>query len=104
MEKKYTRYERKQIAEAFKAAVAHLNDGTPALGKTLYICRALEKSNALHWRYARGVVIARLEGSATLGIWLHERCGVPPWDLTRPRLQAHRHAWLQELIREFSQP
>lgn len=104
MEKKYTRYERTQIAKAFKAAVAHLNDGIVVLGKTRYICRALEKSNAPHWRYARAVVMARLRGADTLGIWLRYQAGVPSEELTDERVQAHRHAWLQELIREFSQP
>lgn len=104
MEEKYTSYERKQIAEAFKAAVSHLDDGTGQVGKCVFICLALERSGAPYWGRAVEVVGSRMGEWCSLRGWLRYSAGVPSEYLSYPRVQAHRHAWRQELIREFSQP
>lgn len=104
MEKGYTPCMRRMIASAFKAAVPHLDDGTGQVGKYIFICLALERSGAPYWDRAVEVVGSRMGEWCSLRGWLRYSAGVPSADLTYARVQAHRHAWLQELIREFSQP
>jgi len=38
----------------------------------------------------------------SLGGWLEHQAGIRERDLTNNRMQAYRHAWLKQLIKEFS--
>lgn len=95
---KYSRDQRRQIARAFDFARVQLKNG-----KSAYICLALEKLPRYERHGAVRVVRDRLKGHYTLGSWLVAQ-GIP-WDevyddLARQR--AHRVAWLEKLIDEFT--
>lgn len=96
----YTKEERRQIAQAFRAAKGLLWDGIgpcPSAEK-MAICFVLDESGHPFEEAAREVIAERLDGWITLGDWLREQ-GITEW--TSQQLQAHRHAWLDKLIDEF---
>lgn len=100
----YTKKQRVAIAAAFKAAKDLLWSGRGRIptGKEQWICHALaevERSKP-DAGMARVIVRDRLDGSTWLSGWLMLH-GVAPRKLTNRRLQAHRHAWLDLLIKEF---
>ena len=106
----------KQIAKAFRNALPFLWNGRGEFTRELrlqeYICHAIrrgvrsqgygfEMSSAADT--ARYIIQSRLTiGKYTMPMddWLHET-GVPCSELTEPRVQAHRKAWLKMLIKEF---
>jgi len=95
----------KEIAEAFKRAVPILarNESECSwLNWNEYICHSLELSTPLAGAMAaRNVIHTRLNGPGSVVTWLLKQ-GIPAEDLTKDNVQAYRHRWLQELIREFS--
>lgn len=96
----YTKEERLQIAQAFRAAKQVLWDGRGQWqdGTDLFICFAIERSGHPSEQDACAIVHERLDGRPSLGTWLMAQ-GIT--DFTRRQLQAHRHAWLDQLIEEF---
>ena len=108
----------KQIAKAFTKALPFLWDGTPAgagYHQCEYICHAINEGNDA-WRYASDdrslAVLAakqiiedrlRIDGGTTkiFDSWLRAK-GVKKKVMTDPLVQAHRKAWLLQLIEEFS--
>lgn len=105
---KYTKKQRAGIAEAFKAAKPFLQGpGADIDNKSCWISQAIfEGGGGGDWQEgtaaAQFVIRSRLAGNEFLWQWLRER-GIPKEDLTFDRLQAHRHAWLDLLIAEFSE-
>lgn len=99
-----TKTERLAVAAVFREAKKHLaHDGR--LGKWPYICYAInavagDRPTKAHTA-ARKVVMDRLGGRASMLPWLEDQ-GIPRQEITINRLQAHRHAWLDQLIAEFS--
>ena len=98
---------RKQLVEVFTQAKEWLWDGGPIFKlflKSRYICVAINECHYLpraHRESATAIVSKRLQGAHTLKGWLKGK-GIPEEDLTPERMQAHRHAWLDLLIEEFS--
>jgi len=103
---------KKEIAKAFKAAKKHLrlND---SVNKTAYICIALldaRKNGDItrdQWTCATDVISNRLGGPGstygTVTSWLRARIGHQEVDRASDvQIQAYRHAWLDQLIKEFS--
>ncbi|OAD82925.1 hypothetical protein ATN89_17045, partial [Comamonas thiooxydans] len=109
-ERKFTAEERKRIAQVFRHAKNKLWNGrldTPIGDKCVSICRAIDECGFLiGHRHAITVIHSRLGPTRpmrTLRVWLIEQ-GIPPGFITDHRLQEHRHAWMDMLIEEFSQP
>lgn len=96
----YTKEERLQIAQAFRAAKERLWDGRGQWpdGMNSSICFAIVESGHPSKQGACAIVDERLDGQPYLGTWLRAQ-GIT--DFTRQQLQAHRHAWLDQLIEEF---
>ena len=101
-----TKRERLAIARAFQECKKYLWLGPGTVcptGGSSFICHALgawgEKSGT---DPAREVIEARLGDCRTLESWLHEQ-GITSKKLTDEKVQAHRHAWVDLLIEEFSQ-
>lgn len=97
-----TKAQRRGVAAAFGACKKYLWDGRSSGCLTPYICWALADSEHRYALVAQDVIEKRLMGHPTVSSWLRS-VGVPPEDLTGKRLQAHRHAWVNKLIEEFSQ-
>ena len=97
------------ILRALKAAKPFLWDGrSPLLDKVEeYICDAMAMAvrhmplGADEVAAARKVIMKRLKPAPSLDYWLH-RQGVLWVNMSPERLQYHRHAWLDQLIEEFS--
>lgn len=97
----------KQIAKVLKNGVKHLvrhererfNDD-----KYSFICYAISFGNpdAILVDQVKEIIHARLGDSVTCYSWLREVAKIPERELTFDKVQAYRHAWLQELIKEFS--
>jgi len=97
----------KQIAKVLKNGVKHLvrhererfNDD-----KDSFICYAIYFGNSDHIlvKHVREIIHARLGKPLTCYSWLREVAMIPERELTFDKVQAYRHAWLQELIKEFS--
>lgn len=101
---------RKQIAKAFRNAV-------PYLGKEddtrldIFICHAIESGNSQGHacrmaidpigRAARKIIQDRIAPCFTLNDWLRTTHGISGWHAGPNAMQEYRHAWLQELIKEF---
>ena len=96
---------RNSIAEAFTACLPHLWNGKSDmrfLEKTAHICFALCRTKHPAYYLATSVITHRLGNSSTVQHWLFMQ-GIPVEAMTHPRLQAHRKAWVKQLIKEFSQ-
>ena len=94
----------RQIVAALKIAKAKINDGSPNDPRPSYICYALcdKKIRTEVFIETRAMIESRLHPAISMGGWLRHN-GVDIGDLTKPKLQAHRQAWLDQLIEEFSQ-
>lgn len=95
----------KQIVATLKAAKGRLWDGlNPPIpsDKERYICFAVEEADPTDaGMEVVAIIESRLAPNASVAGWLYSR-GVSEEDLTTERVQAHRHAWLDLLIEEFS--
>lgn len=99
----YTEAERQEIVAALKACKQFLWDGVGRgrRRREEYICIALERTN-LPTGLTHKLIRERLGlGTSSLHTWLVTR-GVDPKDITQERMQAHRLAWVDKLIEEFS--
>lgn len=99
---KYPFEERRQIAAAFRAAKSRLarDEADVRNGRERFICFALAMARHAASDDASRIVGDRLGRSYSLGGWLKTH-GVEEREITLDRLQAHRHAWLDLLIKEF---
>ena len=101
----FTKAQRSQFVRQLEACKPFLWDGKSPWGfeQTRHICIAVTygADDPKHAVTLRREIERRLENTLTLGVWLCDR-GIPPDDLTDARLQAHRHAWVDLLIEEFS--
>lgn len=102
-----TSEQRAEIVKALTSAKRHLWRGSRSReGKTEYICIALEcfahrhPIGALH---AKSMISERLGADVTFRSWLEQQ-GIAKRSLTYARVQQHRHAWVDQLIAEFSAP
>ena len=110
MSTKYTRRERADILKALKAAKQFLWDGKgiPA-GKQGMICFCIDMAyiqrliSASGATSAQKMIMGRLEGNGGMYGFLRNQ-GISKNELTYERVQAHRLAWLDLLITEFSEP
>lgn len=102
MSAQHTPAQRKQIAAAFRSARPFLwsGMGIKGPGQTDAICFAIEKAMHEAAKGAIDVISERLGAHAFLWSWLVEQ-GISRSDMTPERMQAHRHAWLDLLIKEF---
>ena len=101
----------KEIAAGFAAAKQYLWDGaSPQIFFYLpgHICMAIDKATnkrkiTVNTQNAcKKVIASRLNNCLTLRGWLKSQ-GVTITEDEIPKLQAHRHAWLDLLIKEFSE-
>lgn len=93
----------KQIALVFREAKKDLRISS-SLHASKYICISIKGRVNLpieHREAAIAIIGERLEGEHTLENWLASK-GVSYEDMTDTRLHAHRHIWLNKLIKEFS--
>ena len=105
-----TKASRKRIHKALKGAVPHLATGQDSETgfNTEFICCAItDGAPNLSSRFndgseAREMIESRIWPWITLETWLKNQRRVRAKDLTFERIQQHRHAWLQQLIKEFS--
>ena len=104
----YSKEGRKAIADAFRQAKKYLNKGDFGF-KTKYICYALDdayvngKIDRNTHKKARNIIRERLYPYDELITWLMLSAGIPTEQLTNSNMQKYRHAWLNLLIKEFSQ-
>lgn len=95
---------RAELAEAFRAAKTRLWDGTPDHKGSTFICLALERAAGDAYFNAKAVVESRLGSWGTYGAWLDDQIGGDAvGGLYQLDLQQARHAWLDDLIAEFSE-
>lgn len=101
----------KEIAAGFSAAKQYLWDGvSPQIPVYLpvFICIALtcasdrRKITAKVRKRCREIISQRIDRRYTLEGWLAYK-GIKKAELTSQRMQAYRHAWLDLLIKEFSE-
>ena len=105
----FTKAQKAKFVRQLEACKPFLWDGKSPWGReqTRYICIAVAcgaDDLKLKSEYAgtlRREIGRRLENTHTLRRWLRNQ-GIPVADLTEARLQAHRHAWVDLLIEEFS--
>ena len=101
---------KKQVHVALKAAKHYLRDGeTFNNNNTDYICIALTNATKDYFDLFKGaekakkIISGRLGSCYSFCTWL-ELNGVTEEELCDyKRLQRHRHAWLDQLIEEFSE-
>ena len=101
---------KKQVHAALKAAKNYLRDGeTFNNNNTDYICIALTNATKDYFYLFKGaekakkIISDRLGICYTLTTWL-EINGITEEELRDyKKLQRHRHAWLDQLIEEFSE-
>ena len=95
----------KQIGLVFREAKKDLRISINAsLHQTKYTCLAIDGQVNLpieHRKAAIAIIEERLEGKHTLEDWLASK-GVSYEDMSDTRLHAHRHLWLNKLVKEFS--
>ena len=98
-------FERKTLADTFKAALPLLYGGVGPQGdKFRYICHAIGNSmvtTVQSKKKAIEIVMGRLGYESTLTLWLRKQ-GVPWEEHTVTKIQRHRKAWLEMLVKEFS--
>lgn len=116
----YTKTERKEIARLFKDAKAflsHDNDGTYVSDVSYHICSSISLAanssgrHRLHTvRRAKSIISERLDGYGTFVQWLMNQSPKIRREVKQDisinsgrKVQAHRHAWLDMLIEEFSE-
>ena len=101
----------KEIAAGFAAAKQYLWDGvSPQIPVYLpiHICVALtcaydkRKITVKVRERCQEIIAQRIDRLSTFESWLICK-GIKNTELTRQRMQAHRHAWLDLLIKEFSE-
>lgn len=103
----YTKRERKEIAEAFRAAKKYLWDGRGGRGYK-HICYALEETYLPKRDYwdtivlAKGIVASRIYPHLSVETWLIEKKLIDKYNHDRAMVQQYRHAWLDALIKEFN--
>lgn len=100
----YTTEERREIAEAFKAAKTYLWDGREDAWKSTCICKALDDTRLQPEtvRRAKLLIMKRLGGYFSVYAWLRDFAKVPSEQLSDQNVQTHRHAWLDLLIEELT--
>lgn len=110
MSTKYTQRERADILKALKAAKQFLWDGKGIPdGKQGMICICIDITHTKGLISASGatsaqkMIMGRLEGNEGMKGFLRKQ-GISENELTYERVQAHRLAWLDLLITEFSEP
>lgn len=101
----------KKIAAGFAAAKQYLWDGMssqiPVYLHT-HICVALSRASEERKitvrvrKRCQEIIDQRIDDKVTLGNWLISK-GIKNAELTCQRMQAYRHAWLDLLIKEFSE-
>lgn len=97
----------KEIAAGFAAAKQYLWDGVSPDYLPIHICTALcrasdrRKITVKVRKSCQEIITQRIDSLSTLESWLIYK-GIKNAELTRQRMQAHRHAWLDLLIKEFS--
>lgn len=99
--------ERQGIADAFRACLPYLWNGIDVRfgNSSKFICYALERSYSPGRLMARKVVEKRLENWKVLSDWLRIQIGEDRYqaEANEQRMQAHRKAWVLQLIKEFEQ-
>lgn len=99
-----TRTERQGIADALTACLPYLWNGffgCTQSPRQEFICHALRESGHTDWLFAKQVIDNRLKGEGSLCDWLLAQ-GIRQKYITFARIQAHRKAWVKQLIEEFS--
>ena len=107
----YTKRDRKALVKALREGKKFLWDGRSPRppGQDRMICFAIGIANSSGCVSERArslctnLISQRLDGCSGLRTWLRNQ-GIPESQITNERLQAHRHAWLDLLIAEFSEP
>ena len=102
----------KEIAAGFAAAKQYLWDGESlqilASSLPIHICIALSRASDKRKitvevrKHCQKIIAQRIDRRYTLEGWL-TRKGIKKTELTYQRMQAYRHAWLDLLIKEFSE-
>ena len=101
----------KQIASALRKALPFLWNGNNGCSGSIFICHSVNEGDNHQWCRLKPETIAAkkmIESRLMIGNrtwtfddWLRLK-GVKNEDMTSPRIQAHRKAWLLKLIKEFS--
>ena len=98
----------KEIAAGFAAAKQYLWDGEFPQYLPTHICIALSRASDKRKitvevrKHCQEIIAQRIDRRYTLEGWL-TRKGIKKSELTYQRMQAYRHAWLDLLIKEFSE-
>lgn len=99
---------RSGLAAAFRAAKPYLRGADGDDEREVFICYALrlacQRHNSRHVSAAISVVSSRLARVDTYGTWLQMTAPDLLAAVTRSDPQRARHAWLDDLIAEFSEP
>ena len=98
----------KEIAAGFAAAKQYLWDGEFPQYLPTHICIALSRASDKRKitvkvrKRCQEIIAQRIDRRYTLEGWL-TRKGIKKTELTCRKMQAYRHAWLDLLIKEFSE-
>lgn len=101
-----TKKQRVGIARALRAAKPYLWDGHGDFvpyGRCMYICDAVRATSKQEIAdLTKAMISERLGYEFSLESWLVNLGGAASKQVVQPYLQAHRLAWLDQLIEEFS--
>ena len=91
-----------KTSQVFIRAKNFLSTGSAVIGKTEYICYAIERTrcSGADKDRARDIIMELLDGYLTLGSWLDHKKEIEN-DRRGPKMQATRHAWLDHLIEHY---
>lgn len=97
---KYTKQQRMEIAEAFRAARKIVDSGAED-----FICVALQVSDARYSSEARHIISSRIHPYDTLNTWLmkNHRPSRRHSRMNGAQMRLYRLRWLDALIKEFSE-
>lgn len=101
---RYSKIQRRTLAEAFRVVKARLQ----RTGPERFICNTLSFAY-MHdlignWAVneAKHIIRVRMNNAFTLEVWLTKHHGVPGEQKTYSAMYQYRLAWLDHLIQEFS--
>lgn len=97
----------KEFVKLLKGAKKHLAVTNNEFNKTSFICFAINRANSHGGgNRLRDIIHERLGTSGTIEQWLLKNKHITRHQLlskkTKNKIQQFRHAWVDELIREFS--
>jgi hypothetical protein len=105
---KYTKEQRKEIADAFSWAKVFLNDDNYSPFKEDFICFSINRACVANVMFPstastiKSIISSRLGSYHTVVDFLCNTLKINEEEISYEDLQTYRHRWLDSLIEEFS--